>query len=656
MSGPAGILCAALILAATPRVPAQEDLPRRPWPQGEGALGNDVFLPVSGRAEAALTQGDRTLASPTPDRSAALDAWRRALAQSEPADCVPAPRGTESVERAVLRRLHAGGPELAAAWRERFEPSAEIALEAARWSPDALARTARVWPMTRAAARAALALADRAHEAGDEGSAAIWLERAGAHADPRDPDISAAIARRTSALGLGGWKEPRSQPEPWGSATRLEVEAQVALASPVEPRQGIRPGLAFLRDGRACVQGTDTLHLVGPVGPVGTNARARSFPLRTLVRELGWSWIEPFVEESGTWILRPATDGERVVLVAGRAARTRGNALLLLDLTRGSGEPILAWGYFDGGFRGEIAGARTLAETLGPGIWEFEPGPVFVGNAVVAQLRQWTGEGDEPASIDESAVKAWCFAFDAETGLPQWKTLLAVGPSAKVEPWGARGIARPADPLTELPGRLFASTAIGAGVLLDRDDGRPIWSVRNRRAPDGAARWRSGTSFPTAGAPPGADPALLWTPSDSDRLYALRADPIESLGELTFRAPAEIDGHLEAIGVNGDRVLLLSRVGDRGALTSLDLASGARSSSVEFSRGERLVGGGLVGASRAIVASDRTVRLFDLARDLYLLDAVPLEGADADPAAGIAARADRVYVAGERVLWILRAR
>jgi len=607
-------------------------------------------LPTSERAAAALAQGDQALASASPDRSAAFDAWRRALAEGEPGDCVPAPRGSESVERAVLRRLHGAAEELIPAWRERFEPSAEIALNSAREDPAALARAALAWPMTRAGARAALALADRALESSDEGAAATWLERASADADPRDQALSAAIARRRSALAPGGRKEPSAPPDLWATATRLEVEARVALAAPSEPRTGIRPGIIFLRDGRICVQGTDTVHLLGAGG------KARSLPLLSLVRRFGGSWIEPFVEEGGVWVLRPATDGERIALVAGRAARTRGNALLLLDELRDSGEPRVAWGYFDGGFRGEIQGARTLAETLGPGLWEFQPGPVFVGNTVIAQLRQWTAEGDAPAAIDESAVKAWCFAFDAETGLPKWKSLLAVGPSAKVEPWGGRGIARPADPITELEGRLFASTAIGAGVFLDCEDGRPIWSVTNRRAPDGAAAWRCGTSFPIEGSPPRAGASLLWTPSDSDRLYALRTDPIESLAEPFGRPPAEIDGHLEAIGEDGDRVLFLSRVGDRGTLSSLDLQSGARSNSVEIPRGERLAVGSLVSPTRVLVASDRKIRLFDLTRDLYLLDSVPLEGADVDPAAGIAARSDRAYVASERALWILRAR
>jgi hypothetical protein len=632
-----GCRVAVLVIAAA--LGAQDDSSRRPWPQGEGALGNDVFLPASERATASLAQGDLAITASPPDLSGALDAWRSGLAESEPIDCVASPRGTESVERAVLRRLRAGGAELEAAWRVRFESSAGQAFDAARGNADALARAARSWPMTRAGTRAALALADRALEEGDAGSAATWLERADAQADARDADLKAAIARRRSALAALGREAASPQPGSWDSAQRLEVEARVTLASTQPPREGIRPGLAFLRDGRIAVQCADTLHLVGQ------DAKAASFPLRALVREFGWSWIEPFVERGEAWILRPATDGERIALVAGRAARTRGNALLLLEPDRGRKEPSLAWGYSDGGFRSAAGGPRTLEETLGPGLWEFEPGPVFAGGAVFAQLRQWTAEGDQPPSLDESAVRAWCFAFDAETGLPRWKTLLAVGPSAKVELWGTRGIARPADPLVELEGRLFAGTAIGAGVCLGRD-GDPIWSLRNRRAPEGAARWRCGAALRVAGASAAVRGSLLWTPSDSDRMYLLP----------DLRAPAEIDGHVEAIGMHGDRVLLLSGTGDRGALATLDLASGAASRSIELPRGDRLAGGILVGGTRAIVASDLRVDLIDLTRDLYLLDSIPLEGADADPAAGIAARSDRAYVTSERALWILRAR
>ncbi|MFN0007097.1 MAG: hypothetical protein ACKVXR_04245 [Planctomycetota bacterium] len=627
MSGP----CAAILLALAAVASGQEDPARRSSPQGEGALGNDVFLPTSDRAAQALEQA-----------GADFEAWRNALAESGATDCVPAPRGTESVDRAVFRRVRSGGAELIAAWRERFEAPAERARRETRGDPRLLARVARDWPLTRAAARAALGLADRALEEGNARSAASWLERAAAHADRGDRDLLAAIERRASATGGG----PSGQPSAW---TQLALESSVALAPPGEPREGIRPGLVLLEDGRACVQGSDALHLVGEDG------QARSFPLRSFVREFGWSWIEPFVEERGTWILQPASDGRRVAVVAGRAARTRGNALLLLDVSAGKREPKLAWGYSDGGFLGEISGSRTLAETLGPGLWEFEPGPLFAGDTVVAQLRQWTSENDEAASVDESSVKAWCFAFEADTGLPKWKTLLAIGPSAKVELWGARGFARPADPLAELPGRLFASTGIGAGVFLDPLLGSPIRSLRNRRAPDGATRG-SGAAFPVALDSRGSTSAMIWAPSDSDRIYTLQANPVEGLESDLLRAPEGIDGRFEAIGAHGARVLLLSEAGDRGVLSSLDLDSGVRVSAAELPRGERLCGGLLVPGSRAIVASDRAVRMFDLSRDLYLLDAVSLEGAGAGLAVGIAAVSDRVLVASERQLWILRAR
>ena len=626
----------AVLLLLAAAAAGQEESPRRPWPEGEGALGNDVYLPVSEAAAAALTHGDLALEGASPDRAEALDHWRRAIAESAASDCVPAPRGTESVERAVLRRLRERGADLAGAWRERFEPPAEIARRSAAEDRDALARAAHAWPMTRAGARASLALADLALEAGDPGSAAVWLERSRAHASPGDEPLATAIARRTSALGTSRPPDPAPPFPP--SATRLELVSRIALTAPA-PREGVRAGLAFLRDGRVCVQGADTVHLVDA-------ARASSYPLRAFVRELDASWIEPFAEDDAPWVLRPATDGERIAVVAGRAAGTRGNALLLLDAARANAEPTLVWSYFDGGFRAGNGAARTLEETLGPGIWEFEPGPILAAGVLFAQLRQWTAEGDAAATIDESAVRAWCFAFDAGTGMPRWKTLLAVGPSAKVEIWGARGFARPADPLAELPGRVFASTGIGAGVFLDRGDGRPIRSVQNRRAPPDSMRWRTGAALPIAG------PGLLWAPSDSDRIYAVRAEDDGSTVGPWLRAPAEVAAPFEAIGAAVDRAIVLA--GE--VLASIDLASGARCASVEIPRGERLVGGTVVGPGRAVVASDRTVRIHDLARDLYLLDAVPLPGAELDPASGIAARGDRVLVASERTLWVLRAR
>jgi hypothetical protein len=334
--------------------------------------------------------------------------------------------------------------------------------------------------------------------------------------------------------------------------------------------------------------------------------------------------------------------------------------LLVLDTASAQGAPRISWGYSDSGFRGEVAGSRTIEETLGPGLWEFQPGPRFVGGRVLVQARQWeadesssSGRGGPIASIDESTVRAWCLAFDADSGLPSWKTLLAVGPSAEVRLWGARGIARPADPIVQVAGRVFASTGIGAGVWLDAGTGRAIRSIRNRRAPQGSPRWRRGAAAPNLPGDAEAPVAMLWAPSDSDRLYSL--DAATASGSF-HRAPVEIGNAREIVGLTGETALVIEDGGGRANLLLVDLVTGARTRSVPYPRGERLAGGSLASARRAIVASERGVRLFDLERDLELLDAIVLDGSDVDPVSGIAARGDRVFVASERALWILRAR
>ncbi len=625
--------------------------------QGEGPLGNDVFLPTSDRAARALAEGDEALtkslgakgpvARDPVDRTASFEAWRRALSESESGDCAPTSRGTEAVERAVMRRLRAADAEVAAAWRARFDPVAAAALASAGWDPVALARIEHGFPLTRAAARSALALSDLEHEAGDAHAAATWLERARAHADPKDRDLCAAIERRAAALPPA----PREDPgEPWRSASRLEIETQVALTSSEPSRRGVQPGIALLRDGRACVQGADSLHVIGADG------KARSVPLPGLAREFGWSWLPPFAEKGERWPLSPASEGQLIALVAGRAVGTRGNALLLVDAGSGATEPRLSWAYSDAGFHGDEAGARQLADVLGPGLWEFEPGPEILGGAVVVQARQWLAEGEERPTVDETVVHAWCLALELESGLPRWKRSIAIGASGKARLRGARGIARPAEPLAIGEGRVFAGTGIGAGVMLDVCDGRILASVKCRRAPEGSRAWNPCAPFFARTFEKGEETSLLWAPSDSDRLYFLRADASEEAGGPFVLPPREIGDEVETIGADREQVLALSEAGGRATLARLSPISGARADSVPLPLGEDFSGGGLASASRAIVASDRAVYLFDLSRELYLLDTERLPGREESPEGAIAARGDRVFVAGEQSLWILRAR
>jgi hypothetical protein len=351
------------------------------------------------------------------------------------------------------------------------------------------------------------------------------------------------------------------------------------------------------------------------------------------------------------------------VYACARRLTTRGNALLAIDADRSRAEPAFAWGYSDAGFWSEDGTSRRIDDLLGPGLWEFEPGPRIVGGTVLVQAHQWTAEGEEKPSVDERAVKAWCLALDLESGLPRWKDWLAVGASGKGRLQGARGFARPAQPLAVQGGRILAGTGIGAGSTIDICDGRIVATWKFRRAPEGARTWSlcpplvlAAPWVPSRGPGGGGEggAAIAWASPESDRMYFFRTD---AAADVAFaQEPREIGDDVVPIDADRDGVVLLSGGGGRTTLARVSPVSGARVESVELPLGERFSPCGLVSASRAIVASDRCAYLLDAGRDLYLLDTVRLPGREESPEGEVAARGERVYVAGERTLWVLRAR
>jgi hypothetical protein len=642
-------------------------------PIGEGPLGNDVFLPTSDAAAKALAAGDEALLRTEGDaakrRDDALEAWWRALSESEAFDGVPVvggggsgtstSRGTEPVEVAVARRLASAGPEFAGAWRGRFEEGAGSALAAAGDDPVTLARVERSFPATRSGARAALALADRAIESGARVSAETWLERAQAHADPADRPLADAIGRRADALRRFGTKAIASDPDRgWAKASSLSLASTVALPpepgarADEKPREGIEPGIALLEDGRVCVQGGTSVHVVDPAR--GTE----SVELLSLVHGHGWVWPAPFAEEGERWPLLPATSGSRVFVVAGRAANAQGNALLALE-TRGAGaRPELAWGYSDAGFLAPDGASSPMDEALGPGLWEFEPGPVVVEGSVVVQARQWLADKGEHPVVDERSVRSWCVAFDAANGATLWKRLVAVGASGKARLQGARGFAHPAQPLAVQGGRLLAGTGVGAAAWIDAADGRVTACLRYRRAPEGSRRWRLSAPLaldPESASGDGSPGPILWTPPDSDKGYVLYPERGGSFGG-TFRVETrEIGRDALPFAASGSRSILIA-AGERASFGCLSLSTGARFDSLALERSDRPPSRGVASRHRLLAADDRALFLFDVDQELRLIAAVDLPGRADDPLGALAAREDRLYVAGERTLWILNAR
>lgn len=671
-SAGAGVLAlgiaAAVVSAQNPGRPSG---PARPI--GEGPLGNDVFLPTSDAAAKALSAGDEALLGTEGDaakrRDDALEAWWRALSESEAFDCVPfiasgvsgasTQRGTEPVEVAVVRRLASAGPEIARAWRSRFEEGATSALAAAGDDPATLARVERAFPATRGGARAALALADRAYESGARLSAATWIERARGHADPTDRPLADAIARRAEALHPAGAKAGETDPERgWRKASSLALASAVALPpepgvrAEEKPREGIEPGLSLLDDGRVCVQGAASLHVVDPAGG------SESVELLSLVHGRGWVWPAPFAEEGERWPLLPAASGSHVFVVAGRAASTQGNALLALE-TRGTGaRPELAWGYSDAGFLAPDGSSYPMDEALGPGLWEFEPGPVVVEGSLIVQARQWLADKGEHPAVDERSVRAWCLAFDTATGSPRWKRLVAAGASGKPRLQGARGFAHPAQPLAVLGGKVLAGTGVGAAAWIDAADGRITACFRYRRAPEGTRRWRLSAPLPLD-AENSSDAAIagpiLWAPPDSDRGYLLFPERGGLFGGAFGLESREIGRDAAPFAASGSRAILLA-AGDRASFGCLSLSTGARFDSLALERSDHVPSRGIASRHRLLAADDRAVSLFDVDAELRLIAAVDLPGRADDPLGEIEAREDRVYVAGERNLWILNAR
>jgi hypothetical protein len=641
----------------------------------EGPLQNDCFLPVSEAASEALDQGDLALAEGRP--TDAFEAWRRALTASDPGDAVAPPAGsgepaaarrTEAVECGVLRRLNAlppeGGRPGAAAFGARFEALAERELAAAGRAPAGLLRVERRNPATLAAATAALRLADLALEDGRPGAASAFLERARAHLKtrgeefPQDDAVRSALARREAAIAtLRAAADPT--PAPWETARVLEwlgatshLAGRVRLPpGPPELGRGVRPGLAFLDDGRAAVQTADRVGLIDPAQPkllssfVPADLVARSELSRP--PSSAGSWTAP-----PGWPLLPATDGRDLVLVQGRWSKDAGGGNVLMCARPGTREalelglPTLRWALREELWLkpdGQLEPHALLADLSGG---EFQPGPVVIERTVLAQVR-----------VDSGDVRAFLLALDLETGEPLWRRLLAKGvdlaSGAGRFEVRARSVAA-GQPLARLEGRVFAGTSLGAGVLVDASDGRVLWSLKNRRRSAGEPGWAGERPVVVRGAE-GDTRAIVWTPPDSDRLYTLRADP-DLDGAGPFAAPPLWMDEAEAlVSANPDEIVLLSRAGPVRTVSTWHRTSGGRSDGVHLLPRETFTGSPLASATRVLACTEGGLYLFDRGRDLYLLQHLPLEGAGRDGGGTVYARGEQVLVVGNQMVWAFRA-
>jgi hypothetical protein len=692
----AWVFCASALRAQSPEIP--------PAISGEGPLQNDAFVPTSQDAVRALAAGDRAfekaLAAGAAGANAfddALDAWHGALAAGVDADVTidadalrassdlfPDPdrtlaRRSESAQCAVLRRIATLDPRLSALWRARFEALAAAALASAGTDGARLARVAHEHPLTSSAARAMLIAFDLAFEAADFVAAQSWLERARREleivrhgATEGTADIEAALARRRAALdAIFARHAAAGRPPPaWESAQRVHLESHVALAARrYEPARGRvrrpRAGIAVLDDGVAAIQSGETLFCVSPTGDV------RSVDLTSAAGALALTFAPSFADARAELTLTPATDGTRIVVVAGRALGSRGNALVCLE--RGAaGEWRAVWGFGDQAYHVRDGENRALDDVLEAGLWEFEPGPAIDAGRVYVQARQWVGEGTRAAATDDGHIRAWCLSIDLATGVIRWKRWLAAGASLAAarsqRSFEARAAPAPPEPVATCSGRVFVSTGLGLGALLGTGDGALLWSVKcQRRSPEVSLRFASDAPVCVAACadrPAGADrptdrtPATavwLWTPADSDCAYRLRDGADLDARGVFDRPPLRLAAGSEILCGDACRIVGFTPGARVRAVWIADLDGGAHAEAAAFDREETAPATALLAPTRVFVASDRALYAYDRTRELYLLDRVPLPDADRFERPALAARDERMYVATRSSLWILRA-
>ena len=639
-------LLVALCAVFVPAVAAQE--------------ANDTYLPRSRAAEEALSRGDLAWGRRTAEEGAlrrALEAWHEALVSSAPGDSVrldlseipdePAPnpwldpaheaeRRSEAVELAVRRRLVQAGADVQRAWRERFEElatQAAASLDAADW-----ARNERDHPGTLGAFRSALRLAERQLEEGRRGAAETWLARADAHLalGAGTDALRAAVQTRRDALARA-FRASTKAPHP-GDVLRGGQGLELRHFLPLNFRPGGRPGLARLADGQLLIQGRGFDNGRDLVWEVDDSGIGRPFEPWKLLEEEGLLYPEDGRAPGKQWNYSPLADGESAIFVLGRAEvlggiDERSNAVIRIHPPSGLEPGKLEWGLGPSGLWNARDGlVGTLEAVLGAGLWEFQPEPLLTGDRLIVQARQWKQEADEHGRLRLSArgeARAWAFALDRRTGALLWKRELGRGaeprhgggmPSAATR--RARTPAAP--PIAVAGGRVFCATQLGLGALLDRADGRLLWSYLNPRRSAEESGW---SALPAPRAVPGpahGPETIVWAPADGDRLLWLRG-AADLAGEgLQVHPPLSRDEAEALLGADRDEVLILTRFGPNFTLAAYRPATGERLDAIDLGQQEKPLADLLWSEDRALFASDRALYLFDRERDLYLLEAFPL--------------------------------
>lgn len=475
---------------------AQADEPR---PLVEGPPDADVVLEGAQRALDRLIAGD--LAWKEGKRESAFDAWREALVSSRdepgaarsgtvvapPPFLGPDPDGTlprraEDALHAVRRRIAAIGTTGSREWRARFEALAQSEFEAARGSAFHWAAVQREFPFTRAAARAALALADLAAERGEAASAELWLARARLDAAREDETLRTAIASRSRAPAT------REAP-PTSRPTRLVLESRIDLGPTPDSRDATIPGLAFVEDDAVLARtdgepprdfGATWFHAHGRLLRFDGGARA------TASIDLGSAGIEiapAFSEPGAPWDERFAARAEHLALVVGRARETHGNALVGVEA---GAIPRVTWARDSDHLLVEGAPVETAPLVGTRALLEFQPGPLFVGDVLVVHVRAWPRNPEGEDDLDEARAEAWCVAFDPRDGSAVWSRRLATGSTSRGMDRGRMDPPEPTSwpalpPVATDSGAVVVDTGLGAIACVEVLDGRVDWILRTAR-------------------------------------------------------------------------------------------------------------------------------------------------------------------------------
>ena len=463
-------------------------------PTSEASLDGDTFVPVHEEAQRDLARGDRALeAARRFDSDKAwtdtLDAWQAALEKTISGDLVPLlvqeegdevwtdtdgnfQRRTEDVAVAVLARLARLASSERARWHARFSPLAEDRLLEARSAHALLQDLERKFPATRAASLAALRLADRAFEAGTPQSARAWLERGLLHANLGNEleNLGSAYEARQRLLDT---LLRENRPSTWKNASQLELAEEVDLRARSFGRppkgegfdRGLISGGVFLDDGRFVIQHPLAVFVVAKdgSGPI--------FEPRKLLEAFPRQSGATFAPSGQAWPLEPATDGNDLFFVLGRAI-VAGNtsAVCRLSAPPAIGEAAsLGWVLSTHGHADSERQVTPIEEVLEPGTWEFQPGPAVFENRLIVQARQWLPiESGAASAVDTSRPRCWVLALDIETGFPVWTRFLGKGSDVQRDfgtRFGGGQPAAPAQPVAISGAQAFCATGVGLWSL-----------------------------------------------------------------------------------------------------------------------------------------------------------------------------------------------